>query len=120
MKKQAQRSCSGLLHVQNLPPPVRRAQRDILAFGVYLHHNRTTMSRQSISFTEPNNDWLNAKLEAKEYASKSEIVNDLIRRARESALELELIRKKLEWAEKSGFSSESASEILAESYSQHG
>ena len=102
------------------PPPVRRAQRGIPTFGVYLHHKRTTMSRQSISFTEPNNDWLNAKLEAKEYASKSEIVNDLIRRARESALELELIRKKLEWAEKSGFSSESASEILAESYSQHG
>ena len=47
------------------------------------------MSRQSISFTEPNNEWLNSLVESKEYSSKSEIINDLIRKARESAKEVD-------------------------------
>ena len=40
------------------------------------------MSRQSISFTEPNDQWLKAQVENQEYSSKSELVNDLIRQAR--------------------------------------
>ncbi|MFT5668105.1 MAG: antitoxin ParD1/3/4, partial [Vicingaceae bacterium] len=40
------------------------------------------MSRQSISFTEPNEEWLRSQVEAQEYSSKSELVNDLIRQAR--------------------------------------
>jgi antitoxin ParD1/3/4 len=35
------------------------------------------MTRQSISFTTPNNNWLNEQIESEEYASKSEVVNDL-------------------------------------------
>ena len=35
------------------------------------------MARQSISFTEPNDNWLKAQIEKKEYSSKSELVNDL-------------------------------------------
>jgi antitoxin ParD1/3/4 len=82
--------------------------------GVFLHQIKN-MSRQSISFTEPNNEWLNSLVESKEYSSKSEIINDLIRKARESAKEVEFIRMKLALAEKSGFTNESAAEILAES-----
>jgi antitoxin ParD1/3/4 len=75
------------------------------------------MSRQSISLTEPNNEWLTRLVASKEYASKSEIVNDLIRKARENDKEIEYIRMKLALAEKSGFTDKSAAEILAESKS---
>jgi len=33
------------------------------------------MSRQSISFTEPNDEWLKAQVDNKEYSSKSELIN---------------------------------------------
>ena len=75
------------------------------------------MSLQSISLTEPNNEWLTRLVASKEYASKSEIVNDLIRKARENDKEIEYIRMKLALAEKSGFTDKSAAEILAESKS---
>jgi antitoxin ParD1/3/4 len=76
------------------------------------------MKRQSISLTEPNNDWLNQLVEAEEFSSKSEVVNDLIRRARHSAEEHQLIRMKLELAEKSGFTELTPNEILKESYAR--
>ncbi len=71
------------------------------------------MIRQSISLTEPNNDWLKSRVKNKEYASKSELVNDLIRQARQQQAEIDLIRLKLEKAEKSGFTTATQSEILA-------
>ena len=40
------------------------------------------MTRQSITLTMPNDDWLKNQLQSKEYSSKSEVVNDLIRKAR--------------------------------------
>jgi antitoxin ParD1/3/4 len=61
------------------------------------------MTRQSISLTDPNDAWLMAQVESNEYTSKSEVVNDLIRRAREAEQKLELIRAKLIEAEQSGF-----------------
>ncbi|WP_405377745.1 MULTISPECIES: type II toxin-antitoxin system ParD family antitoxin [Flavobacteriaceae] len=73
------------------------------------------MSRQSISFTEPNDEWLKAQVNGKEYSSKSELVNDLIRQARKQQVEIDWIRTKLEKAENSGFTSESKNEILAQS-----
>lgn len=39
------------------------------------------MTRQSISLTEPNDEWLKRQVDEKEYSSKSELVNDLIRPA---------------------------------------
>lgn len=74
------------------------------------------MVRQSISFTEPNDDWLKAQVESKEFASKSDVVNDLIRKARneQNEREIALIRAKLAQAEKSGFTDKTASEIRAE------
>ncbi|MEE4000827.1 type II toxin-antitoxin system ParD family antitoxin [Tenacibaculum sp. FZY0031] len=75
------------------------------------------MARQSISLTEPNDEWLKAQVETKEYASKSELVNDLIRQARKQQIEIDWIRAKLEKAENSGFTSDSKATILAQSKS---
>ena len=72
------------------------------------------MTRQSISFTKPNDDWLNAQIESEEYTSKSEIVNDLIRKARMREREIEWVRAKLIKAENSGFVDQDRHEILAE------
>ena len=69
------------------------------------------MSRQSISFTEPNDEWLKAQVNGKEYSSKSELVNDLIRQARKQQVEIDWVRTKLEKAENSGFTSESKNEF---------
>ena len=68
------------------------------------------MPRQSISFTPPNEEWLRAQVESQEYTSKSDVVNDLIRKARE----IEGIRARLLQAEQSGFTSQGRAEILAE------
>ena len=73
------------------------------------------MTRQSISFTEPNDEWLKTQVNGKEYSSKSELVNDLIRQARKQQIEIDWVRTKLEKAENSGFTSESKNEILAQS-----
>jgi len=73
------------------------------------------MSRQSISFTEPNEEWLKTQVETKEYSSKSELVNDLIRQARKQQAKIDWIAAKLERAEKTGFTSDSKEQILAES-----
>jgi len=73
------------------------------------------MKRQSITLTEPNNQWLTKRVESNEYTSKSELVNDLIRRARQAVDEIEIIRMKLELAEKSGFTQMNREEILLES-----
>ncbi len=68
------------------------------------------MPRQSISFTPPNDRWLKSQVDSEEYTSKSEVVNSLIRKARE----IEAIRARLIRAEQSGFISQSGAEILKE------
>ncbi|QSE97199.1 ribbon-helix-helix domain-containing protein [Fulvivirga lutea] len=73
------------------------------------------MARQSISFTEPNDEWLKAQVSSKEYSSKSELVNDLIRQARQQQQHIDLVRLKLEKAEKSGFTTDNKDQILADS-----
>lgn len=75
------------------------------------------MARQSISFTEPNDNWLKIQIENKEYSSKSELVNDLIRQARKQQAQIDWISSKLERAEKSGFTSDTKEQILAQSKS---
>ncbi len=86
-------------------------------YGVYLHQIRI-MARQSISFTEPNDKWLNSQVDSKEYSSKSELVNDLIRQARQQQSQVDWIRLKLEKAEKSGFTGDSEMDILNNSRSR--
>ena len=68
------------------------------------------MSRQSISFTGPNAEWLRQKVEVEgEYRSNSEAVNDLIRKARE----IEAIRVRLIEAEQRGFTPLSREQMRA-------
>ncbi len=69
------------------------------------------MSRQSISFTQPNDEWLAAQVDSREYSSKSEVINDLIRKARE----IEYIRARLIKAELNGFSRLTPEEIIQKS-----
>ena len=69
-------------------------------------------TRQSISFTEPNNDWLKEQIKSKEYSNKSDIVNDLIRKARKKQQAVENIREALILGEESGISDLTPSEIM--------
>jgi antitoxin ParD1/3/4 len=75
------------------------------------------MARQSISFTQPNDDWLKNQVDSKEYSSKSELVNDLIRQARKQQRQVDWINSKLEIAENSNFTNDSKEQILAQSKS---
>lgn len=76
-----------------------------------------TMPRQSISITKPNDEWLKAQIEKKEYSNKSELVNDLIRQARKQDAHIDWLRAKLEISEKSGFTSDTKEQILNQSKS---
>ncbi len=73
------------------------------------------MARQSITFTEKNNNWLKAQVDANEYTSKSELINSLIRQARRQEVKVDWIRTKLIKAEESGYTNRSKEEILARS-----
>ena len=76
------------------------------------------MARQSISFTQPNDEWLKTQVDNQEYSSKSELVNDLIRQARNQHIEIDWIRAKLEKSENSGFTNDDKEQILAQSKSK--
>lgn len=54
------------------------------------------------------------QVNSKEYASKSELVNDLIRQARKQRIQIDWIDSKLKKAENSGFTNQSKEQILAE------
>ena len=71
------------------------------------------MARQSISFTKPNEEWLKAQVDSEEYSSKSELINDLIRQAREQQKQIDWLRAKLIKAEQSGFTKMNREEILS-------
>ena len=75
------------------------------------------MTRQSISFTKPNDEWLKAQLDSQEYSSKSELINDLIRQARKQQVQIDWIRAKLDKSERSGFTDNTKEEILKQSKS---
>lgn len=48
-------------------------------------------TRASLSISEPNERWVQSQIDSKEFSSRSEVINDLIRKARE----IEDIRKRL-------------------------
>ena len=75
------------------------------------------MARQSISFTKPNDEWLKAQVNNEEYSSKSELINDLIRQARNQQVQIDWIRAKLDKSESSGFTDDSKKQILKQSKS---
>jgi antitoxin ParD1/3/4 len=62
------------------------------------------MGHRSISFTEPNNDWLKSKVTSNEFESKSGLVNDLIRQVRGQQQKIDWLATKLDWTKKSGIS----------------
>jgi len=69
------------------------------------------MPRQSVTLTEKNDEWLKLQVDsAGDYANKSELINDLVRRARRA----EYINQKFDRAEKSDFVYQSPQEMLAE------
>lgn len=70
------------------------------------------MARQSISLTKPNDEWLKKQVDSQEYGSKSELVNDLIRQARNQQRQIDWIRAKIDKAEKSGISGHTPEQIL--------
>jgi antitoxin ParD1/3/4 len=73
------------------------------------------MARQSVSLTKPNEEWLKSKVDLQEYSSKSELVNDLIRQARNQQIQIDWLKNKLEKAENGGFTTFSKEEIRNQS-----
>jgi antitoxin ParD1/3/4 len=61
------------------------------------------MTRQSITLTKQNDEWLKAQIAEEEFTSKSEAINYLIKKARSQEEYYEFVRNKIEKAEKSGF-----------------
>jgi len=85
---------------------------------VYIYtKKKNIMTRQSISFTQPNDEWLKTQVESKEYSSKSELINDLVRQARKQQRQIDWLSSKLESAENSGFTDDNKEQILLESKS---
>ena len=72
------------------------------------------MTRQSITLANQNDEWLKAQIAEEEFTSKSEAVNYLIKQAREHDEYVEFVRMKLDRAEKSGFSTKTKEELLAD------
>lgn len=70
------------------------------------------MSRASISISPPNDEWIQAQIESEEFSSRSEVVNDLIRKARKESDELQAIRAALIEGENSGTSTKSPDDII--------
>lgn len=69
-------------------------------------------TRASLSISTPNEEWIQAQIASGEFSSRSEVVNDLIRRVRE----IEVIRQRLIAAEQSvadrGWVSETPEKML--------
>jgi len=76
------------------------------------------MVKKSISVTDHQNDWIKAQIATGHFGNESEVVRELIRerqiKEQENPAQIEAIRAKLIEAEKSGFSNQSAEEILEE------
>lgn len=89
----------------------------MIRFWCKFASNRVIMKRQSISFTVPNDNWLREQVESKEYSSRSELINDLIRQARKQQAEVDWIRAKLNKSESSGFTNDTKEQILKQSKS---
>ena len=72
------------------------------------------MTRQSITLARQNDEWLKQQRANEEFTSKSEAVNYLIKQAREHDEYVEFVRMKLDRAERSGFSTKTKEELLAD------
>ena len=76
------------------------------------------MVKKSITVTDQQDAWLKAQISAGHYGNESEVLRELIRerqlREQESQREIEWIRARLIEGERSGFTDQTAAEILNE------
>ena len=70
------------------------------------------MAKASISITPPNDAWIKSQIESEEFSSRSDVVNDLIRKARKEQDEIETIRRALIKGEESGVSNRTPDDII--------
>ena len=70
------------------------------------------MTRASISITAPNDAWIQSQIDSEEFSSRSEVVNDLIRKARKEQDDIETIRLALIKGEESGVSNRTPEDII--------
>ena len=70
------------------------------------------MTRASISITAPNDAWIQSQIASGEFSSRSEVVNDLIRKARKQEDDIETIRLALIQGEQSGVSNRTPEDII--------
>ena len=71
------------------------------------------MTRQSITLTALNEEWLKNSVSTEDFSSKSEAVNYLIKQARSQEEYYEFVRNKINNAEKSGYSNTTKKELLS-------
>jgi len=69
------------------------------------------MPRQTISLSEPNHEWIQQKIDSREFRNQTDVVNDALRRVRELESGIETIRARLIAAEASGFTEDSLDDI---------
>ncbi|MGG7035963.1 MAG: type II toxin-antitoxin system ParD family antitoxin [Flavobacterium sp.] len=72
------------------------------------------MTRQSITLAKQNDEWLKTQIAEEEFNSKSEAINYLIKQARERDAYHEFVQMKIDKGLKSGFSTKTKEELLAE------
>ena len=72
------------------------------------------MSRQSISLANQNDEWLKKQVQEEEFSSKSEVVNYLIKKAREREDYHHYVQMKIDRGLKSGFSTKTKDELFEE------
>ena len=72
------------------------------------------MARQSITLANQNDEWLKQQISKDEFTSKSEAVNYLIKQAREREEYHNYVQMKIDRGIKSGFSTKTKEELLAE------
>jgi antitoxin ParD1/3/4 len=72
------------------------------------------MSRQSITLAKQNDEWLKNQVAEQEFNSKSEAVNYLIKQARDREQFHDYVQMKIDRGLKSGFSTKTKEELLAQ------
>lgn len=70
------------------------------------------MTRATISISPPNDEWIQSQIESEEFSSRSDVINDLIRKARQQESEIAAIRAALIEGEKSGTSNRTPDQII--------
>lgn len=70
------------------------------------------MSRSSVSITPPNEKWIKSQIDNEEFINKSDVLNDLIRKARSRQDDNEIIRAKLIEGERSDMSERTPDDIM--------